>query len=101
MGFGKKKRGAYKNKNKVVFFFFDKYIKDFFFSDMYYFFQPVETTKEGEEKKQKYFDERKPYADIERDNENFKSYYQVSQRTMEGKKYMLMSNIIEPRNLVT
>lgn len=53
----------------------------FFFSDMY--LKPVEATKEGEEKKQKYFDERKPYADIERDNENFKSYYQVSKKNEE------------------
>ncbi|GAA5807848.1 hypothetical protein MFLAVUS_001227 [Mucor flavus] len=71
MGFGKKKRGAYKNKNK-----------------------PVEATKEGEEKKQKYFDERKPYADIERDNENFKSYYQ-SQEILSPEEFEVFYQFIK------
>ncbi|KAG2194054.1 hypothetical protein INT47_008138 [Mucor saturninus] len=50
MGFGRKKRGAYKNKPKT-------------------------DEKVEEEKKQKYFDERKPYAEIEKDNLDFKNYY--------------------------
>ncbi|KAI7901521.1 S-adenosyl-L-methionine-dependent methyltransferase [Cokeromyces recurvatus] len=49
MGYGKKKRGANKRQNK---------------------------TDSTGEKKQKYFDERTPYADIERDNLKFKEYYQ-------------------------
>jgi multisite-specific tRNA:(cytosine-C5)-methyltransferase len=39
-----------------------------------------ETAASGEDKpKQKYYDERKPFADIERDNEKFKNYYKVRQ----------------------
>lgn len=34
-----------------------------------------------EKPKQKYFDERKPFAEIERDNEKFKNYYKASRKT--------------------
>ncbi|KAI9476061.1 MAG: S-adenosyl-L-methionine-dependent methyltransferase [Benjaminiella poitrasii] len=49
MAYGKKKRGANKRQNK---------------------------SDNATDKKQKYFDERAPYADIERDNLKFKEYYQ-------------------------
>ncbi|KAK4520920.1 uncharacterized protein ATC70_006803 [Mucor velutinosus] len=53
MGFGRKKRGNNKNKN-------------------------TETSggaEDNSKKTQKFFDERKPFAIIERDNEDFKNYY--------------------------
>lgn len=40
--------------------------------------------EDAEAKKQKYFDERNPYADIDRDNAQFKSYYQVNK--IKGKR---------------
>ncbi|CEG82204.1 hypothetical protein RMATCC62417_16312 [Rhizopus microsporus] len=54
MGYGRKKR-AYRQKKTTD-----------------------ETAASGEDKpKQKYYDERKPFANIERDNEKFKNYYKA------------------------
>lgn len=45
-----------------------------------------EAAVSGEDKpKQKYYDERKPFADIERDNEKFKNYYKVRQTVLSWK----------------
>ncbi|CAO3612161.1 unnamed protein product [Mucor fragilis] len=53
MGFGRKKRGNNKNKNA----------------------EASNGAEDSNQKTQKFFDERKPFAVIERDNEDFKKYY--------------------------
>ncbi|CAO0800591.1 unnamed protein product [Mucor circinelloides] len=53
MGFGRKKRGNNKNKNV----------------------EASNGAEDSSKKTQKFFDERKPFAIIERDNEDFKNYY--------------------------
>ncbi|OAD02329.1 hypothetical protein MUCCIDRAFT_179535 [Mucor lusitanicus CBS 277.49] len=53
MGFGRKKRGNNKNKNA----------------------EAANGAEDSSKKTQKFFDERKPFAIIERDNEDFKNYY--------------------------
>lgn len=53
MGFGRKKRGNNKNKNA----------------------EAANGAEDGSKKTQKFFDERKPFAVIDRDNEDFKNYY--------------------------
>ena len=73
MGFGRKKRGN--NKNKVI----DSHHQ--YYEHGLTTTQNVEASNGAEDsnkKTQKFFDERKPFAIIERDNEDFKNYYKVT-----------------------
>lgn len=77
MGFGRKKRGN--NKNKVN----QPTLLAIWTLD-WPCVQNAEAANGAEDsskKTQKFFDERKPFAIIERDNEDFKNYYKVTFKT--------------------